>query len=195
VGPEQCLQLFVRQEPPEKCCVYADPPPLDATVSVSSKQIISLSDKPRTQPIARSVPKVGRRRPAKRSHSVPSSTWASRPSSRTSPPTQDARPIDRHNVDRPERRRPHRDRLGPLRIPQCAAGFSPTKATEGTVLRVPCMSWSGFWRPRLAGSDRRHRAAHWPPAHECRGAVTASPALRSATCRFFSSPSPGALRA
>jgi hypothetical protein len=31
---------------------------------------------------ARRVPNVGRRRPAKRSHSVPSSTWASRPSSR-----------------------------------------------------------------------------------------------------------------
>ncbi len=72
----------------------------------------------------------------------------------TCPASKHASPIDRHNVDRPEQRRPHRDRLGRPRLPQRHARFAPTNAMECTVLRVPCIP-SSRRRAFLRSSVRR----------------------------------------
>jgi hypothetical protein len=76
----------------------------------------------------------------------------------TCPTSKHASPIDHHSVDRPEQRRPHRDRLGQPQLPQRNARFAPTNAMECMVLRVPCIPSSrlrGFWRSSVRSADRQ----------------------------------------
>ena len=84
----------------------------------------------------------------------------------TSPAAQDPRPVDRANVDEPPSRCSHLDiSWNPAPDLNGMYRLAAPKAMECTVLRVPCMSWSGYWRSTVGGLG--------PPPSSCSLAASA----------------------